>query len=59
MKMKTDSFGIAMCTVEHVVAEICTLMSEDISPSFIVFPSQKNDALKATSRFYRNVDFLK
>ena len=56
MKMTTDSFGIAMCTVELVVAEICTLMSENISPSFIVFPSQKNDALNATSCF---LDFLK
>ena len=51
MKMTTDSFGIAMCTVELVVAEICTLMSENISSSFIVFPSQKNDALNATSCF--------
>ena len=57
MKMKTDSFGIAMRTVEHIVAEICTLMSENISPSFIVFPSQKNDALNATSCFLQKCGF--
>ena len=46
--MTANSFGIARCTVGCVVKEICTLISENIGPSFIVLPSEKNDVLNAT-----------
>ena len=56
MKMTANSFGIARCTVGHAVEEICTLISENIGPSF-VFPSEKNDVLNATSCFLQEFGF--
>ena len=58
MKMTVNSFGIARYTVGRVVEEIYTLISENIGPSFIVFPSEKNDVLNATSCFLQKFGFL-
>ena len=55
--MTANSFGVVRCTVERVVEEICTLISENIGPSFIVFPSMKNDVLNATSCFLQKFGF--
>ena len=55
--MTANSFGIARCTVGRVVEEICTLISENIGPSFIVFPFEKNDVLNATSCFLQKFGF--
>ena len=57
MKMTVNSFWIARCTVGRVVEEICTLISENTGPSFTVFPSEKNDALNATSWFLQKFGF--
>ena len=57
MKMTTNSFGIARCTVGRVVEEICTLISKNTGLSFIVFPSEKNDVLNATSCFWQKFRF--
>ena len=51
MEMTANSFVIARCTIGRVVEEICTLISENIDPPFIVFPSEKNNVLNATSCF--------
>ena len=57
MKMTVNSFGIPRCTVGRVVEESCTLISENIGPSFIVFPSEKNDVLNETSCFFQKFGF--
>ena len=56
MKMTVNSFGIARCTVGRVVEEICTLISENIGPSFILFTSEKNDVFNATSCFLQKFE---
>ena len=57
MKMTANSYGIAKCTVGRVVEEIFTLISENVGPSFIVFPSDKNDVLNETSCFLQKFGF--
>ena len=49
MKMTANTFRIARWPVVHVMEEISTLISENIGPSFIVFPSGKNDVFNTTS----------
>ena len=51
MKKTANSFEIARCSVGYVKEEVCTLISENIGPSFIVFPPEKN-VLNATSSFF-------
>ena len=57
MKMTVNYFGIPRCTVGYVMEENCTMISENIGPSFIVFPSEKNDVLNETSCFLQKFGF--
>ena len=57
MKMTVNYLGIPRCTVGYVMEENCTMISENIGPSFIVFPSEKNDVLNETSCFLQKFGF--
>ena len=58
MKMIVNSFRIERCTVGHAMEENCTLISENVGLSFIVFLSKKNDVLDKTSCFLQSFGFL-
>ena len=56
MKKTANFFEIARCSVGCVKEEVCTLISENIGPSFIISPPEKN-VLNATSCLFEKPGF--
>ena len=59
MKMTANVFGVAQCTVGQVVHEMCKILSENIGPKMIKFPSDKDEVMQAISEFHTRFGFPK
>ena len=57
MKMTANVFGIARCTVDQVIHQICKILSEKIGPDMIKFPTGKDQVMEATSEFLNRFGF--
>ena len=55
--MTANVFGIARCTVGQVIKEICTIITSNLGPKMIKFPTEKDKVLKATSEFLNRFGF--
>ena len=57
MKMTASTFGIARCTVGQIVHEICGILTNNLGPDLIKFPTEKNKVLEASSQFLEKFGF--
>ena len=57
MTMTANVFGIVRCTVGQVIKEICAIITSNLGPEVIKFPTEKDEVLKATSEFLNPFGF--
>ena len=57
MKMTANTFGIARCTVGQVIHEICGIITNDLGPELIKFPTEKSEIVATTSQFLERFGF--
>ena len=59
MRMTTNAFGIARCTVGKIIQEICMILTKTIGPELIKFPETKEEVSTEISAFFNALGFLR
>lgn len=57
MQMTSNTFGIARCTVGHVIQEMCDILTKYLRPELIKFPIEKDEILGPLSQFQQRFGF--
>ena len=57
MRMTTNAFGIARCTVGKIIQEICMILTKTIGPELIKFPETKEEVSTEVLAFLQRFVF--
>ena len=57
MNMTSNPFGVARCSVGQIVFEICSILANDLGPSLIKFPVEKNEVENVSEHFLKRFGF--